>query len=132
MSALRGLANPTVEVNDRVIEIKPNSLKLKDGAGDITVRNQSAGGDAGTRIITEDAESKTGKVTFELITETTNIGLTQGWLRQSRQGAGNVIRITGEGGFSRAFRNMRITEEPEYDIGADGSYEVMFEGDVAA
>lgn len=129
--AIKGLAVLTVEVNDQIIEIKPNSLAFKDGFGNMNVRHQTGGGDAGSKVITEDAETQVGMVKFTLLSTVVNDERKKTWLQLSRNEQGNVIRLSGTG-FTRNFRNMRITEEPETAVGAEGEFEVMFEGDVAA
>lgn len=132
MSTLQGLATPTVEINDRVIEIKPNSLSFKGGSGDVNVRHQTAGGGAGTQVVTKDAETRRGMVKFSLISEKTNMELTEEWLELSDpSAAGNVIRLS-DIGFTRNFRNMRVTSEPERSIGSDADFEIEFMGEAAS
>ena len=126
-----GLANPTIEINDRVIEYKPNSLSYKGGKGDLTVRHQTGGGDAGSKVITEDANSKVSMVKFTMLTETGNTDLLNEWLEISRSEGGNVIRLSAQG-FTRSFRRMRVTEDPEVGIGAEGEFEIDFQGDPAS
>jgi len=128
--ALKGLAVVTVEINDEVIEIKPNSLSFKGGLGDINVRHQTGGGEAGTKVITEDAETQIGMVKFSLITETTHVARVNTWGLLSRNAQGNVVRLSGEG-FTRNFRQMRLITDPEVAIGADADFEVVFEGNAA-
>lgn len=128
--AKKGLAVVTVEINDEVIEIKPNSLTYKGGLGDINVRHQTGGGEAGTKVITEDAETQIGMVKFTLLTETTNTDRVNTWGRLSRSAQGNVIRLSGEG-FTRNFREMRLITDPEIAIGAEGEFELLFEGNPA-
>lgn len=130
MATKKGLAVVTVEVNDEVIEIKPNSLAFKGGLGDITVRHQTGGGEAGSKVITEDDETKVGMVKFTLLTETTNVDRVNTWGLLSRNASGNVVRLSGAG-FTRSFRGMRLTSDPEIGIGAEGEFEVVFEGDPA-
>lgn len=131
MPTTKGLSVLTVEVNDRIIEYKPNSLEYTDGFGNLNVRHQTGGGPSGSKIITEDAETKIGMVKFVLYTEIGNTNLLKEWLRLSRRAAGNVIRLSGDG-FTRSFRNMVITEEPTVSVGSEGEFEVIFKGDVSA
>lgn len=128
MSALLGLATPTIQVNDRTIEYVPNTLSYKGGKGNVEVRFQTAGGGTGSTVITQDAETKVSMIKFDLLTEKTNVELKDEWLELSVALAGNVIRVS-DPGFTIAFRNMRITEDPEVSIGSDGKFTVEFKGD---
>ena len=128
--AKKGLAVVTVEINDEVIEIKSNSLSYRGGLGDINVRHQTGGGDAGSKVITEDAETQIGMVKFTLLTETTNTDRVNTWGLLTRNEQGNVIRLSGQG-FTRSFREMRLITDPEIAIGAEGEFEVVFEGNPA-
>lgn len=121
------LANPTVEVNDTVISIVPNSLSFKTGRGDTNLRPQSAGGDSVEVIKTVDAETKKGMVKFSMITETGNVALVKTW--QSLDD-GVTIRLS-DGDFLESFRRMHVMEDPEVTTGADGITEITFEGQPA-
>lgn len=131
MATKKGLALPTIEVNDRVISYKPNSLTYKGGLGDLVVRHQTAGEGVGEEVLTEDAETKIGMVKFTLLAETGNTDLANEWMRASRDLAGVTIRLSAEG-FTRSFRNMRVTTEPEISLGSEGEFEIEFMGGVAS
>lgn len=118
------LTNPTVEVNDTVIKIVPNSLAFKTGRGDTKLRPQSAGGNSIEVIKTVDAETKKGMVKFSMITEAANITLMKEW--QSLND-GVTIRLS-EDDFLESFRRMHVMEDPEVTTGADGVTEITFEG----
>ncbi len=124
------LSNPSVEVDDTVISIKPNSLKYKRGWGNITQRSQSAGGNSIELIGSEDAETKKGMVSFTLLSTKENAELLDGWLENSRNANGVTVRFT-DGDFTISYRGMKILEEPEVSVGADGEFEVMLEGQPA-
>jgi hypothetical protein len=123
----RTLANPTVEVNNDVIGIIPNSTSYKGGKGDKSVRPQSSGGNSVEVIITEDAETKKSMVKFSLYNTKTNDDLISGWQDQVE---GNTI-VLSDGNFTRSFRKMHVTNDPEMNLGADGNAEVVFEGQPA-
>lgn len=127
--AERTLANPSVEVNDIVIGIKPNSLKFKTGKGDVNVRPQSAGGDSIEIVRTENAETKKSMVGFVLYNTKPNVDNVRAW--QSNNSAdGNTVKLS-DGDFVESFRNMFLITDPEITLGADGEMEVMFEGSPA-
>lgn len=125
--AVRGLANLVLEINDQVIERKPNSLTFKGGLGDINVRNQTGGGESGSTVITEDAESQVGMVKFSLISTAANAALVTEWGLISRDLGGNVLRLSGQG-LTRNFREMRLITDPDITEGSDADYELVFEG----
>lgn len=128
--AKKGLAVLTLEINDQLVEYKPNSLSMKGGLGDINVRHQTGGGDAGSKVITEDAETQIGMVKFSLYTETTHTDRVNVWGQLSKEANGNVIRLSGPG-FTRNFRQMRLITDPEIAFGSDADFELVFEGDPA-
>ena len=122
--AFKTLANPTVEINDVAIAIKPNSLKLKSGKGDINIRPQSAGGNSIQIVKTDNAETKKGMVTFSLFNTKQNIDAVKSW-QDSEDG--NTIQLS-EGDFIQSFRQMFVMTDPEISLGADGELEIVFEG----
>ena len=124
MALERTLSNPTVEVNDTVIGIVPNSCSYKTGKGDVTMRAQSSGGDAIEMIRTENAETKISMVKFKLYNTQTNVQNKRDW--QSSVD-GNTIRLS-DGSFTESFRQMFVTADPEVMLGADGELEIEFRG----
>ena len=121
------LTNPTVEVNDSIIQIVPNTLSFKTGRGNTNLRSQSAGGNSIEVIKTVDAETKKGMVKFSMITEIKNVTLIKAWQALND---GVTIRLS-EDDFQASFRRMHVMDDPEITTGADGSTEVTFEGQPA-
>lgn len=123
------LSNPTIEINDQVIAILPNTLSYKRGAGDVNVRAQSAGGDSVEAVITENAETKIGMVKFSLTITDTNQAYIQTW-QENKFNGGNTIRISSRTMTTPlSFTNMNVVTDPEFSVGADGSVDVEFMGD---
>lgn len=120
----RTLSNPTVEVNNIVIGIVPNSCSYKGGKGNKNVRPQSSGGDMVEMIVTEDAENKKSMVKFKLYPTLANIDYVKDWQELEN---GVAINLS-DGDFTQQFRGMHITEDPEVALGADGELEITFEG----
>lgn len=120
----RTLSNPTLEVNDQVVAIVPNSLSYKKGQGDKTVKAQSAGGNTIETVITENAETKISMVKFKLFNTKEAFDLANGWIDNIN---GNTIRLS-EGELTESFRGMVTTAEPERMVGADGELELEFMG----
>tara|TARA_R110000850_G_scaffold60400_6_gene138679 strand:+ start:101 stop:490 length:390 start_codon:yes stop_codon:yes gene_type:complete len=123
------LSNPTVEINDQVISIIPNTLSYKRGAGDVNVRAQSAGGDSVEAVITENAETKIGMVKFSLAVTDANQEYVRTW-QENKFNGGNTVRISSRVmNTPLSFTNMNVTSDPEFSIGADGTVEVEFLGE---
>ena len=123
------LSNPTVEINDQVISIIPNTLSYKRGAGDVNVRAQSAGGDSVQAVITENAETKIGMVKFSLAVTDANQEYVRTW-QENKFNGGNTVRISSRVmNTPLSFTNMNVTSDPEFSIGADGTVEVEFLGE---
>lgn len=121
--AQRTLSNPTVEVNDVVIGIIPNSLTYKEGKGDKDVKAESAGGNSIDVVITENAETKISMVKFKLYNTDGNLNAINVWSENET----NTILLS-EGNIQVPFRDMVVTTEPERAIGADGELEIEFKG----
>lgn len=117
------LSNPTVEINDDVIAIIPNSLSYKPGLGDKAAKAQSAGGNAISIVVTEDAETKISMIKFKLYNTPANLTRVKDWnaLYES------TIRIY-EDDVTESFADCVITTEPERAVGADGELEVEWNG----
>lgn len=121
------LSNPTVEVNNGIVAIIPNTLGFKTGKGNITMRPQSAGNRSISMVKTQDAETMKSMVKFALYNTKVNNDLLNDW-----QDAvdGNSIRFS-DGDFTMSFRNMFVIEDPERNLGADATWEITFEGQPA-
>jgi hypothetical protein len=121
----RGLSNPTVSVDDEVVAIEANSLSFNEGAGEMNVRTQSAGGGAIETVVTEDVSTKRAMVKFGLLATSRNLDLVTQWQERSRSLRGVVIRVS-DLDFTRSFRGSRIINDPERSIGPEGRVEVEF------
>jgi len=122
----RALSNPTIEINDVVIGIIPNSLSYKNGGGDKAAKAQSAGGNAISIVVTENAETKLSTVKFKLYNTLANLNRVKNWNALYS----NTIRIYEGGitGLTESFADMVMTTEPERAVGADGELEIEFRG----
>jgi hypothetical protein len=121
------LSNPVVEINDQTILIKPNSLSFKKGVGEKRARTQSAGGNEIDVVNTEDAETKMSMIKFTLLTTNENIESYEEW--QSAGNGGNIIRMSEKNSdLSIPFRRMTLISDNEIGVGAEGEFEVEFNG----
>jgi hypothetical protein len=121
--SLPSLSNPTIEVNDEIIGIIPNSFIYKEGSGDKDAKAESAGGDAINVVVTENAETKISMSKFKLYLTATNLQRVKDWSAN----LANTIRAY-QGEINVSFRDMVVTTEPERAPGADGELEIEFKG----
>lgn len=119
---MAGLFSPTVEVNDEVIEIKPNSLSYKEGFGETKLRVVSSGGNQTRQIATEDISTKMGMVKFTVIVDLDTPDKIRSWQALSD---GNVVRFS-DSGVTRTFQMATIVNDPEVALGVDAEVEVEF------
>lgn len=119
---------PSLLLNNQLILIKPNSLKIFDGQGERTVSTQSGGNDTAERVYSLNAETLIGKVHFSVINTSENVNL----VRSARQNmSANTLVIVFNDGSSESlsYTNMMVTNNPEYALSHDGEIAVEFEGD---
>lgn len=120
-----GLANAKVEIDGFPIYIRPNSLKYTDGRGEVTVRTQSAGDNVTEAVFTDNAELKISMVSFEMQNTVENLRkVTRDW----RNTNFHTIRIY-DTGFTGTFQNMMLSNDPEYEVTADGGISLEWKGD---
>lgn len=120
------ISKPSVIVNDNPVNILPNTFKFGEGLGETTVRTQSAGGGSVESVISDNAEDKLGKFSFEMANTPGNIALARGW----KQNPGvNSVDSTGSGNFSRIFNNSSITNDYEVTLSTDGNIALEWAGD---
>jgi hypothetical protein len=123
---MASLSNPVVEINDDLIKIKPNSLSFKKGKGEKNMRTQSAGGDSVETVRTVNAETKKSMVKFTLLTTQEAVEKFDLWDENDDR---NLIRLSeAKTSFNIVFRRMSIISDNEITVGAEGEFEVEFEG----
>jgi hypothetical protein len=133
---MASLSNPVVEINDDLIKIKPNSLSFKKGKGEKNMRTQSAGGDSVETVRTVNAETKKSMVKFTLLTTQEAVEKFDLWdenddrnLIRLENDDRNLIRLSeAKTSFNIVFRRMSIISDNEITVGAEGEFEVEFEG----
>lgn len=123
------ISKPAIIVNNNPVAILPNTCMFDEGEGETTVRNQNAGGNANELVISDDAEQKVGKVSFELANTVQNIDLARGW--KKNPGA-NVVEVTGQVGnqsFERIFNAASIVNNYEVNLQTDGNIALEWVGE---
>ncbi len=123
----KSLVNPTITLNNIAFNYLPNTSKFTEGKGEQTVRTQVSGGNI-EAIFSDDAETKIGKVMFELANTAKNIELARTW--KSLENNNNII-ISDESGFTRTFNNMALVNDYEISLSKDGNLPLEFMGDPA-
>lgn len=122
------LSTPQVTVNNNTVAIVPNSLTYDGGEGQINVRAASSGGAGVESVHSGDAETRIGKVMFDIYLKDETDGFISTWKSQL-----NVISFgqASAGGVSttRTFRNMSLVNDVERNAAADGVVSLEFEGD---
>jgi hypothetical protein len=121
------LANPTLIVNNLATMVVPNSIKYREGTGEQTVTTQAAGNTIQT-VFADNAETKMSFLGFSLTNTPENIALVRGWKNLTNA---NAATLSGEGGFSRAFNNMAVTNDYDVNLGSDTTIDIEMMGDPA-
>jgi hypothetical protein len=122
----KGLSVPGVSVNNIPIGIVPNSFKFRLGKGDTNVRAASQGGGSVTSIHTEDAEKKIGMMGWKMYITDEVIA----WVATWKELVGlNVITAVQPATAPKVAQHMSMTNDPDFEASADGTVEIIFEGD---
>jgi hypothetical protein len=124
----KALANPTLVGNNVAVPIMPNSLTFREGTGEQTMRAQSAGGSSVQTVYSKNVEGNISFLKFSLSNTPENIELAREWKNLENA---NSFQLTGDGGFSRAFNNMALTNDYEVNLGADTVIDIEMMGDPA-
>lgn len=123
------LNNAIITVDDSNVKVVPNSVAYNDGDGEVTQRTQTAG-ETVEVVSSVNAETKIGMVKFTVISTPENADLLRNW---SRSDSAHTVTIAQRGSdFTRSFRNMRVTNNPDVEIGHDANIEIEFKGERAA
>lgn len=125
--ALKTLSNPTVVINNDSVAVSGNTVSFTDGFGERELRVQSAGGGSIQTVFSEDVSTRVAMVKLALVNTAANIDLVRGWQNLENE---NSISITGEG-LTRSFNNAAVINNPEYNLGSDGTIDVEFKSDPA-
>ena len=126
MSDNIALSVPGISVNNVPIAIVPDSYKSVLGAGEITVRAASSGGNGVVSIHTENAETKVSKMTWQMY----NTGETKRLVQQWKRNIGaNAIVAQQSGITPDTMQHGSMKNDPEFEGSADGKVTIEFSGD---
>ena len=124
--ALKILTNPTVKINNVTMTPKANSVTVTSGKGEKTVKGVSAGGGFSDVAVSEDIETRVGKIKMSFYTTKDNTELLRTW-QAIDLNIGNVISVT-EDDFHAVMVSAIVINDPELMMGVDESFEVEFHG----
>lgn len=120
------LSVPGIVVDDVPIGIVPNSYKSTRGKGEIKVRAESTGGGSSRSVHTEDAESKIGKMSWDMYNTDENKTFFVQWKSQI---GSNTITASQPGMKPEAGQSMSLVNDPDWEGSPDGVVTFEFEGD---
>jgi len=127
---VQALANPSVRINNVTISIVPNSFKTNLGLGETNVRSASAGGNSVESVHTSNAESKIGKMSFEVYNTPDNIKAISGWKSNIGSNAISSLEDLGDDGvLSLSLTRASLMNDPDIELGADTTTSLEWEGD---
>lgn len=113
-----------LKIDDSEFNVKPNSLTLKKGAGEATVRTQSSGSGVAT-VTSTNYETKKSMASFEMLNTPDNIDAKDNLLI-SREG--HVLEFIYSDGGSDVMTGATLINDPDEDLSYEGGLELEFEG----
>ena len=120
------LSTPAVYVDGVEIKIIPNSL-TEVQPGTRNVRAVSAGGRSVQHVFGVDATELKGRVTFRMPTTPETVEMVEGWADRANNLDPSTLTIVNRAR-TTSYRQMILTETPEYSYEAEGEVELTFEG----
>lgn len=123
--SLKGLSNPQLVLNNRVLGVVPNSYSSSLGRGETTHRRASTGGRGTVAVISQNAETFKSMVKFEIFTTTENKDI----IDTAKLNLANNTLVATEDGDVEVFTNFTITNDPEFARGNDATVSVEGEAD---
>lgn len=127
---MQSLANPQININNVNIRIVPNSLRYDGGEGEVNVRTASAGGNSVESVHTSNAETKIGKVMFDVFLDTELDSFIALWKDDiSANSISFSERFNNGTAITRSFDRMSLVNNVERNASSDGVTSLEFEGD---
>lgn len=126
----KGIGDPQIVINNDVVGYKPNTVKFTMGFGERTSKTQSLGGGKTTVVHFENAETKLGKLSFDVHSKTGDYaGKTiQDFVQDIVDATDNNVISISDGEFSGIYTKMTLNNDPEITTGSDGSFMLEFTG----
>lgn len=125
----QAFSNPACRINDVTISIVPNSVVSVGGDGETNVRAASAGGDSIETVHTADAESKIGKMMFDIYPTSANEQEIRTWKNNIGQNTVSLVESFSDGtSASESLVTASLINDPEKNKSADGVISLEFSG----
>ena len=122
------LVDASVEVDDEPITVEGNTIVIKEGQGESTVKAASRGG-VPVVVISEDITMKIGMIKFEMPGSISSMNKSRDF---KALGAGRVVRVSGTdpagNRLGRTLTQGVMTNDPEKAIQNEGKISIEFEG----
>jgi hypothetical protein len=123
--SIKGLSNPQIVLNNKVLGIVPNSYTSSLGRGETTHRRASTGGTGTVAVISRNAETFKSMVKFEIFTTSENKDI----IDTAKLNLSDNTLVASENGDVEVFTNFTITNDPEFARGNDTTVSVEAEAD---
>lgn len=120
------LSTPKVLVDQRVVKVVPNSVKMMI-PGEAKPRAMSAGGGSIEIVVGVDAATLMSKVSFSVAATAENVELLRGWKAKALNYEPCTVQIVHRGN-QYAYEQMYMTNAPDVSMEAEGSIDVEFNG----
>ena len=121
------ISNLQLLINDVTIAYVPNTLKFVGNTAETKVTAITTGGRGSSSVHSTDTSEAYSKVMVEVRATKQVIDLVDVWYDNI---GGNVIELSSRNGdVAKAFTGMSLVKKPEFDFGADKSFELEFQGD---
>jgi len=119
------LSTPQVILNNKVLNIVPNTFKFTTGRGEYTHRRASTGGNGTVAVISKNAETFKSMPKFELFPTKEDFDT----IDAAKLNVANNTLSAYENGKTFVFTNFTITNDPEFNTGNDATVSVEAEAD---
>ena len=121
------IANATLIINNEPVAYIPNSLVWNEGLGEQKMRNATYGGGENEAVYSDDAETKVGKVMFELPTTIANVIATRQWKLNRNNNVAQVLVNNADGTLTKTFSGAAILNSYDVPAGAETNIAIEFE-----
>ena len=122
------LTSVSIEVDDDSVTVEGNTVVLKEGTGESTVKAAINGGKVVT-VISTDQTTKVGMIKFSMPATVIALNTSRNW---AALGAGRTVRATGldpaGNRLARTLRSGIMTTDPEKAVQNEGVIEIEFQG----
>ena len=124
------LNDPQITLNDELLAIVGNSVSFTTGDGERSIKAAGTGGGKGVLTISENVETKISTAKFAVFATVNNVDVIDQAIKRLNN---NVLVIAGTDPFGnslrKTFTNSTITNNPEFNLQADGQIDIEISSD---